>query len=148
MADLSTLISLHIKFLYVGSDVCLRFPSDSISRWTPLPSAVAFPLLGRPGDLHPLEYVRAGRTKKKKDLNGLSLWCPEQKRFNYFLLSPIVYNCVSCHRLYIQMTQQNPVKRRKGGQKVAKESESNIILIWHNSHLFSLSPYTQSIHLL
>ena len=33
------------------------------------------------------------------------------------------------------MTQQNPTKRQKGGQKVAKESESNKILIWHNIHL-------------
>ena len=33
---------------------------------TPLPSAVAFPLLGRLRDLHPLEYVRAGRTKKTR----------------------------------------------------------------------------------
>ena len=62
-ADLSTLISLDIKFLYVGSDVCLKLPSDSTSQWTPLLSAVAFPLSGRLGDLHPLEYVRAGRTK-------------------------------------------------------------------------------------
>ena len=57
--------SLGIKFLYVGADVCLRFPSDSISQWTPLLSAVAFPLLGRLGDSHPLEHVRAGRTKKR-----------------------------------------------------------------------------------
>ena len=53
-ADLSTLLSLRIKFLYVRSDVCLRLPSDSTSRWIPLLSAVAFPLLGRLGDLHPL----------------------------------------------------------------------------------------------
>ena len=34
------------------------------SRRTPLPLAVTFPLSGRFRDLHPLEYVRAGRTKK------------------------------------------------------------------------------------
>ena len=28
-----------------------------------MPLAVTFPLSGRFGDLHPLEYVRAGRTK-------------------------------------------------------------------------------------
>ena len=61
--------SLGIKFLYVGSDVCLRLPSDSTSRWTPLLSAVAFPLLGR--DLHPLGYVRAGRTNKKQAASNL-----------------------------------------------------------------------------
>ena len=63
-ANSSTLKSLHIKFLYVRSDVCRRLPSDSTSRWTPLPVAGHFPLLGRVRDLHPLEYVHAGRTKK------------------------------------------------------------------------------------
>ena len=29
-----------------------------------MPLAVTFPLSGRFGDFHPLEYVRAGRTKK------------------------------------------------------------------------------------
>ena len=67
-------MSLGIKFLYVGADVCLKLPSDSTSRLlatakmqTPLPSAVAFPLLGRLGDLHPLEYVLAGRTNNRGD---------------------------------------------------------------------------------
>ena len=41
-----------------------RLPSDSVSRRTPLPLAVTFSLSGRSGDLHPLEYVRAGRTTK------------------------------------------------------------------------------------
>ena len=35
----------------------------------------------------------------------------------------------------LSITPQNPTKRQKGGQKVAKESESNKILIWHNIHL-------------
>ena len=47
-------------------DVCRRLPSDSVSRRTPLPLAVTFPLSGRFRDLHPLEYVRAGRTQKKR----------------------------------------------------------------------------------
>ena len=89
-ADLSTLLSLRIKFLYVRSDVCLRLPSDSTSRWTPLLSAIAFPLSGRLGDLHPLEYVRAGRTKRKRACQNKS-WhtllelfkC--MKETNYFL---------------------------------------------------------------
>ena len=34
-------------------------------RRTPLPLAVTFPLSGRFRDLHPLEYVRAGRTNKE-----------------------------------------------------------------------------------
>ena len=28
----------HIRFLFVGPAFCLRLPSDSTSRWTPLPS--------------------------------------------------------------------------------------------------------------
>ena len=65
LANLSTSLSLNIKFLYVRPDICRRLPSDSTSRWTPLPLAIYFPLSGRFRDLHPLEYVRAGRTKKK-----------------------------------------------------------------------------------
>ena len=58
-----------IGFLSVGPDVCRRLPSDSVSRRTPLPLAVTFPLSGRFGDFHPLEYVRAGRTKKRLLVN-------------------------------------------------------------------------------
>lgn len=47
------------------------------------------------------------------------LWCPEQERFNCFLLNITIYSCASCNYLYTQITQRNPVKRRKGGQKVA-----------------------------
>ena len=64
LANLSTSLSLNIKFLYVRPDICRGLPSDSTSRWTPLPLAIYFPLSGRFRDLHPLEYVRAGRTKK------------------------------------------------------------------------------------
>ena len=55
LADLPHRYGPYIKFLYVGPDVCLWLPPDSVSRRTPLPSAVHFPLLGRVGDLHPLE---------------------------------------------------------------------------------------------
>ena len=51
-------------FLYVRADVCRGLPSDSASPRTPLSLAVAFPLSGRLGDLHPLEYTHAGRTKR------------------------------------------------------------------------------------
>ena len=53
----------YIQFLYVRSDVCRWLPSDSVSRRTPLPLAVCFPLSGRIRDLHPLEYAHAGRTR-------------------------------------------------------------------------------------
>ena len=43
-----------MKFLFVRPDVCRRLPSDSTSRWTPLPWAMRFPLLGLARDLHPL----------------------------------------------------------------------------------------------
>ena len=54
-----------IGFLSVRPDVCRRLPPDSVSRRTPLPLAVTFPLSGRLRDLHPLEYVLAGRTTER-----------------------------------------------------------------------------------
>jgi len=35
-----------MRFLFVRPELCLRLPSDFTSRWTPLPSAVTFPLPG------------------------------------------------------------------------------------------------------
>ena len=51
-----------MRFLYVRPDFCRRLPSDSTSRWTPLPLAICFPSLGRIRDFHPLEHTHAGRT--------------------------------------------------------------------------------------
>ena len=51
-----------MKFLFVRPDVCRRLPSDSTSRWTPLPWAMRFPLLGLARDLHPLANAHAERT--------------------------------------------------------------------------------------
>ncbi|MCG0175410.1 hypothetical protein L4X44_20035, partial [Phocaeicola vulgatus] len=53
----------YMKFLFVRSDVCRRLLSDSNSRWTPLPLAMYFPLLGLTRDLHPLDNARAEHTK-------------------------------------------------------------------------------------
>ena len=53
-----------MRFLSVRPDFCRRLPSDSTSRWTPLPLAICFPSLGRIGDFHPLEHAHAGRTTK------------------------------------------------------------------------------------
>ena len=39
VADSSALIQPHMRFLFIGPGLCLRLPSDSTSRWTPLPSA-------------------------------------------------------------------------------------------------------------
>ena len=55
-----------MRFLSVRPDFCRRLPSDSTSRWTPLPLAICFPSLGRIRDFHPLEHAHAGRTTKKK----------------------------------------------------------------------------------
>ena len=46
VAALSQAIA-YIRFLFVRPEVCRRLPSDSTSRWTPLPLAVSFPLPGR-----------------------------------------------------------------------------------------------------
>lgn len=51
-----------MKFLFVGADVCRRLPSDSASPRTPLPWAIAFPLLGQLRDFHPLAGAHAERT--------------------------------------------------------------------------------------
>ena len=63
------------------------------------------------------------------ELLAKSLWCPEQECFNYFLLCPIVYNCVFCTCLYIQITQQNPAKYQKGGPNMAKGLPSSFCII-------------------
>ena len=39
LADSSVPYMPYMRFLFVGPRVCLRLPSDSTSRWTPLPSA-------------------------------------------------------------------------------------------------------------
>ena len=57
-----------MKFLFVRPDVCRRLPSDSNSRWTPLPWAMRFPLLGLARDLHPLANAHAERTIHKSRL--------------------------------------------------------------------------------
>ena len=56
-----------MKFLSVRSDICRQLPSDSTSRWTPLPLTMQFPLLGLARDLHPLDNAHAERTKKHPD---------------------------------------------------------------------------------
>ena len=54
-----------MKFLSVRSDICRQLPSDSTSRWTPLPLTMQFPLLGLARDFHPLDNAHAERTTKK-----------------------------------------------------------------------------------
>ena len=59
----------YMKFLFVRSDVCLGLPSDSTSRWTPLPLTMQFPLLGLARDFHPLDNAHAERTKKVAEVH-------------------------------------------------------------------------------
>jgi hypothetical protein len=55
-----------MRFLFVRPALCLRLPSDSALRRTPLPSGYQFPLPGLEGISTP-KFVRpAGRTKIKK----------------------------------------------------------------------------------
>ena len=46
------------------ANFCRQLPSDSTSRWTPLPLTMQFPLLGLARDFHPLDNAHAERTKK------------------------------------------------------------------------------------
>ena len=68
----------YIKFLSVRSDICRQLPSDSTSRWTPLPLTMQFPLLGLARDFHPLDNVHAERTKKEPlPTLAMALNCPK-----------------------------------------------------------------------
>ena len=50
---------------------CLpRLPSDSTSRWTPLPLTMQFPLLGLARDFHPLDNAHAERTNTRQALEN------------------------------------------------------------------------------
>ena len=60
-----------MRFLFVRPEICpwlvcshIRLPSDSTSRWTPLPSAISFPLPGGFGT-NPLETCAARRPTQK-----------------------------------------------------------------------------------
>ena len=64
LAVSSALRSL-MSFLFVSPVVCSRLPSDSTSRWTPLPFSYPFPTAGQGRDFHPIERAPAGRTKIK-----------------------------------------------------------------------------------
>ena len=55
----------YMKFLFVRSDICRQLPSDSTSRWTPLPLTMQFPLLGIARDFHPLDNAHAEANKKR-----------------------------------------------------------------------------------
>ncbi len=51
-------------FVFLRPELCLRLPSDSISRWTPLPLACTWSLPTRRGDFHPRMRRHARRTSR------------------------------------------------------------------------------------
>ncbi len=65
LAVLPDIPSLICDFCPSDQRFAIRLPSDSTSRWTPLPLAVSFPLSRHFTDLHRLDYTHAGRTKIK-----------------------------------------------------------------------------------
>ena len=62
--------SLICDFCSSDQRFAIRLPSDSTSRWTPLPLAVSFPLSGHFTDFHRIDYARAGRTAKANGGSG------------------------------------------------------------------------------
>ncbi len=64
LAVLPDIPSLICDFCPSDQRFAIRLPSDSTSRWTPLPLAVSFPLSGHFTDLHRLDYAHAGRTRE------------------------------------------------------------------------------------
>ena len=112
----------YMKFLSVRPDVCRRLPSDSTSRWTPLPLAMRFPLLGLARDLHPLANAHAERTKHNLHpvrtdrmeivlSDYISLICKEKKLLHYlhfvdkaFATSELLYYEKHVSDIYVYAT--------------------------------------------
>ena len=59
LATLPDIPSLICDFCSSDQRFAIRLPSDSTSRWTPLPLAVSFPLSGHFTDFHRLDYARS-----------------------------------------------------------------------------------------
>ena len=99
-----------MRFLSVRPDFCRRLPSDSTSRWTPLPLAICFPSLGRIWDFHPLEHAHAGRTMEMR---------VPQKGHSHFHLSPTFHPQTRSEKLPCMfLWGWVSVKKDKGGSKV------------------------------
>ena len=62
-ADSSNCEKPCMRFMFFGPEVCLGLPSDSTSRWTPLPSATATAAFTAQ-DLHLVDNAHAGHTKR------------------------------------------------------------------------------------
>src|SRR5690606_5518038 len=57
-----------MRFVFLGSELCLQLPSDSTSRWTPLLLANGWQLPAPIADFHRLVTRHAWRTRKSSDL--------------------------------------------------------------------------------
>ena len=88
MANLSAPIQPYMQFLFIGPGLCLWLPSDSTSRWTPLPLANGSHCQAI-ADFHRQAIAHAGRTTKSgtDDINivgptwnvSRQMWLPSMK---------------------------------------------------------------------
>jgi hypothetical protein len=63
-----------MMFVFLGSEFCLKLPSDSTSRWTPLLSTNGWQLHTPIVDLHHLVIIHARHTTSRKiGINSLSV---------------------------------------------------------------------------
>ena len=93
LATLPDISSLICDFCPSDQRFAIRLPSDSTSRWTPLPSAVSFPLSGHSTDFHRLDYAHAGRTRKRKGIKN-----PFRNNLSFF--DSLYYRNLSCTTIY------------------------------------------------
>jgi hypothetical protein len=81
----------HLRFLFVGSGLCLQLPSDSTSRWTPLPLANS-------------SYCQA--------CSGLTppSYCPCRAHGNPWILNTLRFFSIQGHfRLRLSVTGRRPL---------------------------------------
>ena len=70
-ADLSY-ISCLMMFVFLRPEICRRLPSDSTSRWTPLPLANGWQLIAPITDLHRQIYSPCSAHIKKRNMSSYS----------------------------------------------------------------------------
>jgi len=75
LADSSNCAEPYMRFMSFGPEVCLGLPSDSTSRWTPLPSATATAAFTAQ-DLHLVDNAHAGHTKRSTRTGKTSVRSP------------------------------------------------------------------------
>ena len=106
LAVSSALHSL-MGFLFVSPVVCSRLPSDSTSRWTPLPFSYPFPTAGQGRDFHPIERAPAGRTKKRQWLHTTTTFSIYSTYYTYFYSNSSIEKGYEVYRRYICVTNSS-----------------------------------------